>query len=160
MTLPASFPLSLSQIATELGLALPLSLNHAWVEALAGVSGLPLSFSQLLGKTGRFDGSLLPQNIGSPFFEWDLNFSNAPFFGAQMNTLSWTSSGTGQVFLGPFNTASTWTGNVIVKNNTTGISQVLTPVGNPLGKEWFASSAPTNFMRLGFTDSFTILPSN
>ena len=51
MTLPASFPLSMSQVATELGVALPLSLDAANVRSLAGVATGPISFSNLLGKS-------------------------------------------------------------------------------------------------------------
>lgn len=52
MTLQASFPLDMSDVATELGIALPLNLRAASVMELAGVSGgSPISFSQLLGKS-------------------------------------------------------------------------------------------------------------
>lgn len=51
MTLPASFPLSMSQVATELGTTLPLSLLDPDVVALAGLSGPPVSMSDLLGKS-------------------------------------------------------------------------------------------------------------
>jgi hypothetical protein len=51
MTLPASFPLSMSQVATELGVALPLSLNAPNVLTLAGLGAPPISMSNLLGKS-------------------------------------------------------------------------------------------------------------
>lgn len=53
MTLPASFPLSMSQVAAELGTTLPLSLLDPSVVALAGKSGPPVSMSDLLGKSAN-----------------------------------------------------------------------------------------------------------
>lgn len=52
MTLPASFPLSMSQVNTELGRATnaTTSLLESAVRGLAGVPSGPVSFSNLLGK--------------------------------------------------------------------------------------------------------------
>ena len=52
MTLPASPPITMAQIAAELGLAFPVSLSHSFILALAGKSSVPISMSDLLGKTG------------------------------------------------------------------------------------------------------------
>lgn len=52
MTLPATGSISMSQVATELGISQTgLSLNDARVRALAGVLSGPISFSNLRGKT-------------------------------------------------------------------------------------------------------------
>lgn len=53
MTLPSSGPISLSQVAVEIGLAAnaPISLDHATVRALAGKPSGPISLGDLLGKT-------------------------------------------------------------------------------------------------------------
>lgn len=51
MTLQASFPLSMSQVAAELGVSLPLSTGDARVRWLADDVGGDISASQLLGKT-------------------------------------------------------------------------------------------------------------
>ena len=159
MTLPTSFPLSMSQIAAELGLPLPLSLNHAWVEKLAGVSGLPLSFSQLLGKTGSFTGSVATTVYGNPEYLWEINLNNAPFFGGELAQLSWQYFNPGPLLLTPTSGhAPSWTGNVLVKNNTTGVSQVIPYIsGSGL---WDSATMTTNLIRPGATDNFSIIPSN
>jgi hypothetical protein len=151
MTLPASFPLSMSQIATELGLSLPLSLGHAWVLQLGGVGGLPLSFSSLLGKTGRFDGSLSCSSGGGG---QTISFGSAPFFGGQLNgaTANGTSGTTNLGFL----SAPNWSGNIKLINNTTGISLVL---GKSNSTTWTAGFV-SNLLRGGQTDSFTLIPSS
>lgn len=52
MTLPSTGSVSISQVATELGISQTgLSLNDARVRALAGVLSGPISFSNLRGKT-------------------------------------------------------------------------------------------------------------
>lgn len=159
MTLPASFPLSMSQIATELGLSLPLSINHPWVIALAGKSSLPVSFSDLLGKTGRFDGSRTPNFFGSPFNVWRLTLSAAPFFGGVMvnfevpGTISGPTVGAQGTL--SFSAAPGWSGNILLKNNTTLVNMVLAKSSSTA---WIGAT-PANLIRSGQADSFTILPS-
>lgn len=51
MTLPASGPITLGQVAAELGIGLPLSLGDPRVRALAGVPSGPISLGQLRGKS-------------------------------------------------------------------------------------------------------------
>lgn len=152
MTLPASFPMSMSQIATEIGLSLPMSLNHAWVVALAGKSGLPVSFSDLLGQSGRYDGNnavggVNPASISlnNPFFRGTLSV-------AAQSTLN------GNLTLS-FSVAPNWSGNILMKNNTTGASAVL---GKQNSTTWSVNGASGNILALreGGTDNFTILPSN
>lgn len=152
MTLPASFPLSMSQIATELGLSLPLSMNHAWVLALAGKSALPASFSDLLGKSGRFDGNILTQDGGTFPVTVVLNLANAPWFGGHMSQLA-TLVGGGRELV--FSLAPNWSGNISVKNNTTGVTAIYTKTDSVT---W---NSPTyNLGNIGDNDSYTILPSN
>lgn len=152
MTLPASFPLSMTQIATELGRALPLALLDSWVVALAGKSAAPVSFSNLLGKTGRYDGSnaiggVNPANISL----------NNPFFGGTMASMS-QSTTNGNMTLS-FSAAPNWSGNIFAKNNTTGASAVLSKQNSTT---WAVNGASGSILALreGNTDSFTILPSN
>lgn len=154
MTLPSSPPLSLSQVATELGLSAPLSLGHAWIIALAGKSALPVSMSDLLGKTGRFDGSVLCN--GPTGFDWTINLNDAPFFGGTLNRVDANINNTTPVWVF-FDSAPNFSGNIIVKNNTTGASLVFAKQSST---QWQANTNPGNLLRRTFTDNFTILPSN
>lgn len=151
MTLPASFPLAMSQVANELGLSLPLSMSNPWVIALAGKSALPVSFSNLLGKTGRYDGS----NTVSSGPVYSISLNN-PFFGGTLNTLS--QQGTGNLTLG-FSLAPNWNVNIRVINNSSGASAILTKQNSTT---WFLAGASGSILitRSGNTDNFTILPSN
>jgi len=133
MTLPASFPLSMSQIAAELGLSLPLKMDnvngtHGWLTYLAGIQTagrLPppgtfsISFSQLLGKTAHFNGNLTGQGAGPTLV---VSFSGAPFFGGNLNTLSQQSSALSLSFSVP----PYFLGNILVTNTTFGTGAVLT----------------------------------
>lgn len=152
MTLPVSGPISLSQIANEVGLSLPISINHPWLLNLINKSGLPVSFSDFYGKTGRCDGNLLGQGGGgSPTF---INFSSSPFFGGTLVSLLVDSTPETLLNVGA---VPNWTGNIKAINNTTGVSIVLSPYS---ATYWRSGSAPANLIRSGVTDSFTILPSN
>lgn len=83
MTLPSSFPLSMSQVAAELGKSLPLSLLNPDVVALAGKSGPPVSFSDLLGKSSGFPSTMtagvgtVDTNNGG--YDSELYFSDGSF---------------------------------------------------------------------------------
>jgi hypothetical protein len=62
MTLPATGTLSMSQIATELGLSQTgLSLNHSWIRALAQRPSGSVSYSSLRGQSGHFSGTINDQ---------------------------------------------------------------------------------------------------
>lgn len=148
MTLPASLPVSMSQIANEVGLGLPLSVNHAWLLQLIGKVGFPISFTDFLSKTGRFDGSL-PATSGGTF---TIFFSNAPFFGGQLSSMNGDASGNSNLF---FSSAPNWTGNIKAINNTTSASCVMPKTSSTT---WGGTVG--NILRPGQTDSITILPSN
>jgi hypothetical protein len=151
MTLPVG-SLSMSQIAAELGLSLPLSLQHAWVRALAQVSGAACDFNSLRGKTGRFDGNL-PTQASAGFF---ITFNNAPFFGGGLQTAQYiVNTGEADIFFNALPAA--WRGNLLLRNNSTGAQAVL--AFNPTSPGfWQTMSAPANLMRNGAVDSYTILP--
>ena len=51
MTLPTLGAITIGQVATELGIGLPLSLGDSRVLQLAGKSGAPISLSDLYGKS-------------------------------------------------------------------------------------------------------------
>lgn len=154
MTLPASFPLSMSQIAAEIGASLPLSLLDPRVLGLAGKTGAPVSFSDLLGKTGRFDGNASTTST----FGLITLFSNVPWMGGQLYSLNGIYGGPGGastslVFTGA---PTSYLGNIQVINNTTGVSVVLPNVNSTT---WGNSSAPPgNLQRNGITDNFTVIP--
>ena len=152
MTLPVSFPLSMSQIATEMGRALPLGLLDPWVLALAAKGGAPLGFGDLLGKTGRYDGNNAVSGVNPAI----ISLSN-PFFSGTISSMS-QSTTNGNLALS-FSSAPNWSGNIFAKNNTTGVSAVL---GKQNSTTWSANGVSGNILALreGFTDSFTILPSN
>lgn len=151
MTLPSTPPLSGSQIAAELGLSFPLSMNHPFVLALANKTGFPYSFSDLLGKTGRFDGNGTISQIGQ--FQYQAALPNPPFFGGTLALIQETTSTVGIIANSPY---PNWTGNVFVKDNTTGQSKVLTYGGSGT---WTASGSIGIFGSSG-THNFTILPSS
>ncbi|MBR8343084.1 hypothetical protein KDX40_04940 [Burkholderia ambifaria] len=155
MTLPASFPISMSQVATELGLSLPLWLGHGWVLSLAGKGALPASFSDLLGQTGTATGNATGSSGGgggitAPF--------SSPWFRGQISQLGATTGGApGLTVSILFSSAPNWNGNILLKNNTTGGLIVLAKQNSTA---WQVNSNPGNIVRAGFTDNFTIQPSN
>lgn len=157
MTLPTG-SLSMSQIGTELGLSLPLSLQHAWVRALAQVGGAACDFNSLRGKTGRFDGSLASFITGSGgSTRVNVSFSSAPFFGGTLNLMQANPF----TFVVTLFTAGApnWTGNIKVTNNSSGDSQVLAYAGGS-PPTWTVTDGSGNLVRNPATDSFTILPSS
>lgn len=149
MTLPAALPLSMSQVATECDTSLPLSLGNPLVIALAGKSGLPVKMSDLLGKTiSHFSGALTSGGAGQNL---NINFGNSPFFGG---TLSVLAQSVGSTSL-EFNASPSWSGDIVVKNKTTGITATFTRVDSTL---W------TGFGLLirspaGFNDTYTVYAS-
>lgn len=156
MTLPASGPISMSEMANEVGLSLPISLNHPRLLALVGKSGPPISFSDFYGRTGRFDERLIAYDEGYPTNVYYVVFNDAPFFGGSLNQLRCGSSGTSVATL-TFDASPNWTGNILVKNNTTGANVLLSPVGSI----WQADSTPGNLLRPGVgSDFFTLVPND
>lgn len=152
MTLPAAFPLSMSQIANELGLSFPLAFSHSWIVQLAQKPGFPMSFSDLLGKTGRFDGSLFCSSGGGG---QTINFGNAPWFGGQLQSA-------GQLVTAPstsigFTTTPNWSGNILLRNNTTGAGVVMPRTNTNV---WSVATTVGFLFRSGQTDNFTLLPSS
>jgi hypothetical protein len=150
MTLPVSGAISLSQIANEVGLSLPVSINHAFLLKLIGKTGLPVSFSDFYGKTGRFDGALAVSSNSPPA----AGFPSSPFFGGTLQIIQGT-PGTGYYLF--FSVAPNWSGNIHVINTTTGVGQILPQISSI---EWGNGSGFVGLLRPGVTDNFTILPSN
>lgn len=148
MTLPASFPLSMSQIAIELGISLPLSINNAWVLALANKTALPVSFSDLIGKSGRVDGNFNVNSNGSAG-----TVTPYTFFGGQV----WQIGNFGGFFVN-VNTGAVpfYKGPIQVINHTTGVTTRATWNGS---NAWNNASPPANSVALGQTNNVTIVPS-
>ena len=75
MTLPASGPISMSQVAAELGIsATGLSLNDSRVRALAGKPSGAISFADLLGKSAAGVVNPLPITV---IYDEELSPTNA-----------------------------------------------------------------------------------
>lgn len=144
MTLPASAPISMSQIAAELQLALPLALGNDWVRQLAGqASGSTgaIGILSLLGKTGSFNGSVTIQ-MGS-----GVNFGNrisitsmGQFFGASIQSIDGYDASSTSARI-TFNSAPNWSGNIKITNQTAGASGVLTKLNSTT---WQTTSAAAN----------------
>lgn len=152
MTLPSTPPLSGLQIAAELGLSFPLSMNHPFVLALANKTGFPYSFSDLLGKTGRFDGNLTVYERDQ--FTNEADFSGRNLFSGALNYMQYGTS-SGNVSL-QFSSAPNFTSAFLITNNSTGISTRVTKFNSTA---WTGNNSNGNFMRVA-TDSFTIIPSS
>lgn len=165
MTLPASFPLSLSQIAAELGLSLPLSISHPWVIALAGKSALPVSFSDLLGKTGSFTaGVTFQMGSGANFGSVNSTTPLGALFSAgiiYMDNMGDQSGSSARIF---FSTPPNWSGNFLLTNQNTGGTALLTKQNSTT---WATTSGaagtfPGGLLPAGGTTSATmsVKPSN
>ena len=157
MTLPSSGVIAMSQVNVELGFPATTgnNMNHPWIRLLAQVAPTGLiAFSNLYGKTGRFDGSRTTAPVA---LSVDLN---APWWGGTIGTLQVVLGGSPEVDLfisGNFN----WTGPILVINNSTGVSArlVFTVDGRPsTNSVWKVAGNYTNLVRSGATDSFTAVP--
>ncbi|MGN6084922.1 hypothetical protein [Trinickia sp.] len=163
MTLPASFPLSMSQVATELGLSLPLSLNHPWVIALGGVGPtLPLGFSDLLGQSGHVNANGTVQQISN--VDYRVNLTGTPFFsrfGGYISTLEETTFST-NLLVSNTDLHPTYTGKIKIINTTLGDSLVLSYIGSGQwgGATGGGAGGIGIFGHAGATYNFTIYPSN
>lgn len=158
MTLPASGPMTMGQIAFEVNVSSTgLSLNHSWVRTLAGLLSGPIGFANLQGKTGRLDGNFATDSNGA-----DVILNNAPFFGSQLNTLEQVQGASPKVtlFIGE-GSGVIWTGAITVYNNSSGQSaRLVYTSGSPPGFSlWQAFGTFPGLVRPGATaDSFTIVP--
>jgi hypothetical protein len=145
----------MAQVATELGLSLPLSINHSWVVALAFKSALPVSFSDLLGQSGHFDGNVTGNGGGST--------SSAPFptgsmfFGGTLSSITDQSGSITLNFLIPGQGVyPNWSGNIKVVNVTAGLSAVLTKSNL---STWVGSGSSTLVPPNGTANHLTVYPS-
>lgn len=151
MAISGSPPISFSTLSSEINVALPIAINHARLQALCG-HNLPIAMSQFLGTSGRVDGNFATTGSG--------NFLNitptGSYYGAtfQSNSVFWNNSSVQTSML--FNNMPAYTGNIFLKNNTTGVSLTLTFLSSSPA-EWSANSSPANLLRAGGNDNFTIM---
>lgn len=161
--LPNFFPISMSQVATELGLSLPLSMQHSWVMALADKTAPPVSFSDLLGQSGHVNASgSVQQRTNSDFFV-DLP-TTAVFFsrtGGYISQLEESTLGNDLLVSSTSFPVPGYTGKIKVTNTTLGRSLVLSYIGSA---QWGGASGGGAggigiFGNAGSTYNFTIYPS-
>lgn len=145
MTLPTSGPIQMTQVNNELG-SVRNNLNDSWVRALANKLSGGISFADLLGKTGRFDGSITSNGSSQ------IQFAGNVFFGALLNVF--TAGGANPIL--SLASDPTWTGAIVVVNNTTGASARLVKTGTAL---WQYGAQVPNLVRPSVTDNFTVVPS-
>lgn len=165
MTLPASFPISLQQIATELGKTFPFGIQDPWALQLAGKTGPitpsnQISFRDFLGKTGSFNGNVgFLMGSGVNFGNVISTTSLGTFFGGAISSLDNMGDATFKSVRISFSSAPNWTGNISVTNQTNGASSVLTKQN---ATTWStttgtANTIPGSTLPAGGTTSSTML---
>lgn len=165
MTLTATGALSMQDVATEIGASLPLSLNSALVIGLANKSALPVSFNDLYGKNGNANTTKFVNPTGGGA---DISV-HLGFMGGFIQQINTTGGAASKVKI-QFNNGSasspptTYTGNILVKNNRTGAQAVCAKNTSytALTSSWWTTTAgngyPATLFPVGTIDSFTIVP--
>lgn len=144
MTLQASGAISMSQINTELG-SNKNNLGNTTLRQLAQDTSGAINFSSLYSKTGKFVGNITLDTTPSGSL-------SGTFYDSSFVQLRRESIG-GQAEL-DFNSPGLviFTGQIVVTNNTTGISSTLTKVN---AQNWQGTNT-ANLLRPSTTDNFTI----
>jgi len=147
MTLPASGTISLTSIGTEIGQTIT-NMNDDHIRQLTQTStNTTIAMSALYSKTGSFTGNIQLSGTTS-----SIGLSNTPFYNGTMDSML-RNAANGNCEL-DFGNAPTWTGNIVITNNTTGISSTLVKQNS---FSWQGSN-PANLLRASTTDNFTIRP--
>lgn len=147
MTLPASGTISLSSISTEIGQTIT-NMNDDHIRQLTQTANnSTISMSALYSKTGKFTGNIQLSGTTS-----SIGFSGNAFYNGSTDSLL-RNAANGNCEL-DFGVAPTWTGNIVITNNTTGISSTLVKQNSV---SWQGSN-PANLLRASTTDNFTIRP--
>lgn len=144
MTLQASGAISMSQINTELG-SNKNNLGNTTLRQLAQVTAGAINFSNLYSKTGKFVGNITMDT--TPSGSLSGTFYDSSFVQLRREGIG------GQAEL-DFNFPGLviFTGQIVVTNNTTGISSTLTKVN---AQNWQGTNT-ANLLRISTTDNFTI----
>jgi len=134
--IPASGQLAMSTIAAEFGVSAGVgvasfNLGHPFCRALANIASGPISYGNLRGRSGSITATA--DFVIGPGGQITYPFSNSVFFnngGGPLYGL-WTAETGGQEVLQSAlyfsGTPPTWQGNIILTNETTGVSNVLYP---------------------------------
>lgn len=151
MTLPASGTISIQSLNTEINRNVN-TMNDSRLRNLAGITATntTIALSNFYSKTGKFTGNITTD--GTP--RSTAGISGAAFYGGTfLEIMRNSSNGNAEIH---FNTTPTnfGTGNIILLNNTTGISSSL-PFLNSVN---WSGSNPANLIRSNVTDNFTIYP--
>lgn len=144
MTLQASGAISMSQINTELG-SNKNNLGNTTLRQLAQDTSGAIAFSSLYSKTGKFVGNITMDT--TPSGSLSGTFYDSSFVQLRREGIG------GQAEL-DFNFPGLviFTGQIVVTNNTTGVSSTLTKVN---AQNWQGTNT-ANLLRASTTDNFTI----
>lgn len=148
MTFPASGTISMTSIGTEIGQTITNMNDDHLRQLVQTASSSTFAMSALYSKTGSFTG-----NIGmSSSTTSNSGISGQPFYnGTFAQVIRNAGNGNAEV---DFTFAPTWTGSLVIRNNTTGVSSTLTKQNS---QSWQGSN-PANLLRASTTDNFTIRP--
>ena len=143
MTLPASGTITLGQVATELGVGLPISLGDANVRALAGVPSGAISLTNLYGKSaGGVKNPFVTTGAGASVTGSKVVGGVAASAGLQLNT-DGTITTPYEVSGGPTNIDSAWyspTGGTPGNNYWVSRTLVSGTLSNDPGAGWLPLS--------------------
>ncbi len=109
--------------------------------------------------TGGFSGSLTGQGSLSSADVFVI-FGNYPFFGGALFSVDTSFPDSTHVQMN-MATQPNWSGNILFKNETTGVSVLMSKTISPAGDTvWQAKTNPPNLIRNGVADNFSVTLSN
>ena len=160
MTLPSSGNISLSQVATELNLSMPLSMSHPWVRAICGSINLPASLSGARGKSARYSGNqTFTMGSGTHFGQVGMNPPYFVLFGGYNGYIN-SSNILGESARLAFDTVMpTYQGNFKFTNVSAGVSGIFTyqSPGNWTGFSWPSNCMPGTTLVSGQRTTVSII---